>query len=159
MTRFSGSVDFSRRPPGHATTVPGTVNIRNLFALVLVTLHCLGADSEDSLVATRMKAIARDFKNLSGQVSDTTQKDSSIELIAAIRKNIAAAKTEKSSPASELSGAKLEEYQKRFVKGLGELEDRFGKLADAVKASDSAKISALLGEINTLKKDYHKVLR
>lgn len=135
------------------------MNLRILFALLLVSLSCLAAESEDSPVATRMKFIARDFKTLSGQISDTAQKDSSMELIAAIRKNITAAKTEKSAPASELSGAKLEEYQKQFIKGLGALEDRFGKLSDAVKAGDSAKISALLGEINTLKKDYHKVLR
>ncbi len=135
------------------------MNLRSLFALIFVSLSCLAAESEDSPVATRMKSIARDFKTLSGQISDTAQKDSSMELIAAIRKNITAAKTEKSGPASELSGTKLEEYQKQFTKGLGALEDRFGKLSDAVKAGESAKISALLGEINTLKKDYHKVLR
>lgn len=152
-------VCFQQTPPRDVISVQPTMTVRNLFALLLVTLSCLAAESEDSPVAIRMKLIARDLKTLSGQISDTAQKDSSMELIAAIRKNITAAKTEKSGPASELSGTKLEEYQKRFTKGLGELEDRFGKLSEAIKAGESAKISALLGEINTLKKDYHKVLR
>jgi len=130
-----------------------------LCALVFASVCCLAAESEDSPVAVRMKAIARDFKTLSAQAADASQKDSSIELIAAIRKNVSVAKTQKSGPASELSGTKLEEYQKRFTQGLGELDDRFGKLSAAVKAGDSKQITALLGEINTLKKQYHKELR
>jgi soluble cytochrome b562 len=130
-----------------------------LCALVFASVCCLAAESEDSPVAVRMKAIARDFKTLSSQAADASQKDSSMELIAAIRKNVSVAKTQKSEPASELSGTKLEEYQKRFAQGLGELDDRFGKLSAAVKAGDSKQITALLGEINTLKKQYHKELR
>lgn len=136
------------------------MNLRTYLCLLfLVSAACLAAESEDSPVAVQMKAIARDFKTLSGQIADTSQKDSSIELIATIRKNINTAKTQKSGPATELSGAKLEEYQKRFTQGLGDLDDRFGKLSAAVKAGDSKQITALLGEINTLKKQYHKELR
>ena len=130
-----------------------------LCALVFASLCCLAAQSEDSPVAVRMKAIARDFKTLSSQAADASQKDSSMELIAAIRKNVSVAKTQKSEPASELSGTKLEEYQKRFAQGLGELDDRLGKLSEAVKAGDSSRISSLLAEINTLKRNYHKELR
>ena len=130
-----------------------------LSLLLLVSSPCFAAESADSPVALRMKDIARDLKTLSGQISDASQKDASVELIAAIRKNIEGAKTQKSGPASELSGAKLEEYQKRFAKGLGDLDDRFGKLSAAVKAGDSKQIAALFGEINALKKEFHKELR
>lgn len=135
------------------------MNLRLLCAFLVTAVLQVVADSDDSPVAIRMKAIARDFKTLSGQVSDAAQKDGSIELIGGIRKNIAEAKTQKSGPASERSGAQLEEYQKRFNEGLAALDDRFGKLSEAVKAGDSTRIKALVAEINTLKKNYHKELR
>ena len=150
---------FTKTRPIDVATVPDMMKLHILCALLFTSVCILAADSEDSPVAVRMKAIARDFKTLSAQASDASQKDGSIELIAAIRKNITIAKTQKSGPASELSGAKLEAYQKRFAQGLGELDDRLGKLSEAIKAGKSSRISALLTEINTLKKNYHKELR
>ena len=119
----------------------------------------LAKAEEDSSVARQMKQIAKNFKTLSGQVSDVTKKDSSLELVGSMRKAVASVRSMDPAPAAKLEGESLKTYMAEYHKGLDEMDAQLQDLEKAISSENVKSAQEILDNLNKLKKVYHSDLR
>jgi len=128
------------------------------FGLLSLCSSLVNAE-EDSSVARQMKQIAKNFKTLSGQVSDVTKKDSSLELVGSMRKAVASVRSMDPAPAAKLEGESLKTYMAEYHKGLDEMDAQFQDLEKAIASDNLKGAQEILDNLNKLKKVYHSDLR
>jgi len=114
---------------------------------------------EDSSVARQMKQIAKNFKTLSGQISDVSKKESSLQLVGSMRKAVANARSMDPAPAAKLEGESLKTYMDEYHKGLDEMDAQLQNLEKAISSDNVKAAQEVLDNLNKLKKVYHSDLR
>ena len=114
---------------------------------------------EDSSVARQMKQIAKNFKTLSGQISDVSKKESSLQLVCSMRKAVANARSMDPAPAAKLEGESLKTYMDEYHKGLDEMDAQLQNLEKAISSDNVKAAQEVLDNLNKLKKVYHSDLR
>jgi len=139
--------------------------MKNRFESLLICLGLLtfcgsfAKAEEDSSVARQMKQIAKNFKALSGQVSDVSKKDSSLQLVGSMRQAVADVRSLDPAPAAKLEGESLKTYMAEYHKGLDEMDAQFQDLEKAIASDNLKGAQEILDNLNKLKKVYHSDLR
>lgn len=103
-----------------------------------------------------MEDLNRSWRKLRKQVSDPASNASSIELVAAIRKDSTKALTLEPDKARDIPEAERAKYIESYKKQMRKFDAKIGELSAAFKANDNAAAAALVKEIGAIQKEGHK---
>lgn len=127
-----------------------------VLAIFSVTPVLSGAEEEDTPLAKEMSVMNKSYRALKKQIGDVTKKDSSIELVQAMKKSAVAGKDYSPAKAKEVpenDKAKFAEGYKASVDGL---IAHFDKIEKALVAGNNEEAKTLFNEINAMKRKGHE---
>jgi len=126
------------------------------FALSLLSsaLHLRGEDENEAL-EQQMKILARGTRQLTQQVSDPAQQQSSVALLETLKKAAVDSKSINPRMTSQIPEAKRAQFLADYRTDLDELKDSFDQIEEAVKAGQYEKAKSLIATVNTIKKEGH----
>jgi soluble cytochrome b562 len=110
---------------------------------------------EASPVASQMKAINKDFRELRRQLRDPEKKEGSLALIQSLMGHLREAQKGEPSKTATLPESERKEFLKSYRSLLDEVIGTVEKLEKAVKAGQMEQAQALLSELNDQKKTGH----
>lgn len=125
-----------------------------LALLVIAATGSLYAEA-DSALENQMKILARGNRQLSQQVADPAQQQSTITLIENLKKAALDSKALEPRKTSEIPEAKRAQFLADFRTELDELMDSFNQIEEAVKTGQYDRAKSLLATVNTIKKEGH----
>jgi soluble cytochrome b562 len=131
------------------------VNSRILLPLVLIAVAVSLHAQADSALENQMKILARGNRQLSQQVSDPAQQQSTITLIESLKKAALDSKALEPRKTADIPEANRAQFLADFRTELDELKDSFDQIEEAVKAGQYDKAKTLLATVNSIKKEGH----
>lgn len=129
-----------------------------LGVLFLLSTASLAFAEEHSPLHDEMEAMNRNFRRVNRQAADPAQKDSTLQLVAAMRGNVEKAKTLIPPQAEKLDGEKKTDFLKKYQDYLDKLGKEIDDLESALKEDNADKVKSQLDTIRELKKTSHKDL-
>ncbi|MEI6082332.1 MAG: cytochrome b562 [Verrucomicrobiota bacterium] len=102
-----------------------------------------------------MKILARGMRQLTQQVANPTQSQSSISLLESLKKATVDSKAYEPRKTREISAEKKAAFLADYRTDLDELKDSLNQIEDAVKAGKFDQASSLISTVNAIKKDGH----
>ena len=130
----------------------------NVFVVLFALLMPLRLFAADSPLQVEMSAINRSVRALSRQYADPAQKASSLELVAALQKHAATAKTLTPPKANTGTAEEKAKYVDTFHKDLDKLLVEIAALKAAIAAGKTDVAKAEIDKIGQLKASSHKEL-
>jgi soluble cytochrome b562 len=115
-----------------------------------------GGGGKQSELNNKMKAMARDLKQLKGQIGDATKQQSTVDLLESAKKNAEAAKKLTPSKAKDVPEADRAKFITDFQAEMDKLIGDLSKTEDAVKAGKYDDAKKLYGELGMLKREGHE---
>lgn len=106
-----------------------------------------------------MKKIGKAFKVLRHQLSDPSQNDSSLALVATMHTQCEAALLLKPAKEADLPADQQADFQAKFEDGMKHFIGELDKLSDLIKAGDNAGAVAQLKVLGGLEHKDHKEFR
>jgi len=131
------------------------MNSRILLPLVLIAVAVSLHAQADSALDNQMKILARGNRQLSQQVSDPAQQQSTITLIESLKKAALDSKALEPRKTADIPEANRAQFLADFRTELDELKDSFDQIEEAVKAGQYDKAKTLLATVNSIKKEGH----
>jgi soluble cytochrome b562 len=131
------------------------MNSRILLPLVLIAVAVSLHAQADSALENQMKILARGNRQLSQQVSDPAQQQSTITLIESLKKAALDSKALEPRKTADIPEANRAQFLADFRTELDELKDSFDQIEEAVKAGQYDKAKTLLATVNSIKKEGH----
>jgi soluble cytochrome b562 len=131
------------------------MNSRILLPLVLIAVAVSLHAQADSALENQMKILARGNRQLSQQVSDPAQQQSTITLIESLKKAALDSKALEPRKTADIPEANRAQFLADFRTELDELKDSFDQIEEAVKAGQYDKAKTLLVTVNSIKKEGH----
>jgi soluble cytochrome b562 len=128
---------------------------RLLLPLVIIAVAGSLHAQADSALENQMKILARGNRQLSLQVADPAQQQSTITLIESLKKAAFDSKALEPRKTTEIPEAKRAQFLADFRTELDELKDSFDQIEEAVKAGQYDKAKSLLATVNSIKKEGH----
>jgi len=128
---------------------------RLLLPLVIIAVAGSLHAQADSALENQMKILARGNRQLSQQVADPAQQQSTITLIENLKKAAFDSKALEPRKTAEIPEAKRAQFLADFRTELDELKDSFEQIEEAVKAGQYDKAKSLLATVNSIKKEGH----
>ena len=128
---------------------------RLLLPLVLIAVACSLHAQVDSALENQMKILARGSRQLSQQVSDPAQQQSTITLIENLKKAALDSKALEPRKTSQIAEAQRTQFLADYRTELDALNDSFNQIEEAVKAGQYDKAKSLLAIVNSIKKEGH----
>lgn len=125
-----------------------------LIALSIIPIS-LRAEEDDSQLEQQMKILARGMRQLTQQVANPTQSQSSISLLESLKKATVDSKAYEPRKTREISAEKKAAFLADYRTDLDELKDSLNQIEDAVKAGKFDQASSLISTVNAIKKDGH----
>jgi len=125
--------------------------------LALSPLAASAQDKEkDTPLATEMKGMSKDFKQLKKQIADPTQKASSLDLLADIEKHVKAARELTPKNIDKVPEADRAAWMTDFKKQIDGLLAAYDKVQAAVSGDQFDQAKALLDDVLKLKREGHE---
>ncbi len=124
------------------------------LSLFAGTLH-LHAEEENEALEQQMKILARGTRQLTLQVADPAQQQSSVTLLETLKKAAVDSKALTPRMTSQMPEAKRAQFLADYRTDLDELKDSFDQIEEAVKAGQYEKAKSLIATVNTIKKEGH----
>jgi soluble cytochrome b562 len=128
-----------------------------VFALLL-PLRTFAVDEHDSQLHEQMEAINHNFRLVSRQYTDPSQKTSTLEFVAAMQLHAEKARTLTPPKVDKLAGDEQTKYLDAFHKDLDALVKEIGALRLAIVADKLDVAKAEIDKIQQLKGSSHKEL-
>lgn len=129
------------------------------LAASLAAAIVLPAHEEHTELGEHMEKISGAFRRLKRQAPDASKNEDSLERVALIKAEAAAARKLTPALTAEKPEAERAEFVAGFRKGIGELLVHLDKVEAALKAGDNAAVVELVGRIDAFQKDSHKKFR
>jgi soluble cytochrome b562 len=126
-----------------------------LLALPFYFLNCLEAQEVDSPLEGQMKILARGMRTLSNQVGDPSKQQENVALLDTLKKAATDSKGLSPRKTATIPENDREKFLSDFRTDLDELNDALNQVEEAVKAGQYDKAKALIGNVNTIKKEGH----
>jgi len=117
------------------------------------------APEEKTDLEKQMDVIGKSARALKKQIKDSTQNDTSLELVAKIRAAATASLTLIPAKAADLSGPDRDKFIASYQAGLRQFIDGVDTLAGALTAGDNVAAFKDLSRLFTLEKQDHKQFR
>ncbi len=128
-----------------------------ILALTLVaSTQIMKAEEGNSLLERQMKILAKGTRQLSQQVTDTAQQQSSVDLIEKLKKAVQDSKSIDPRMVETIPAADKAKFLTDYRGQMDMLFDAFTKIEDAVKAGNYAEAKSLLSSVNAIKREGHK---
>jgi len=131
------------------------MKLNQLLALVFIAVAGSLHAEADSALENQMKILARGNRQLSQQLADPAQQQSTITLIETMKKAALDSKALEPRKTSEIPDAKRAQFLADYRTDLDELNDSFSQIEEAVKAGQYDKAKSLLATVNSIKKEGH----
>lgn len=116
-------------------------------------------DSDHTELGDHMKKVARAFKLLRRQLSDPSQNDSSLALVAKMHTELEATLSLKPAKEADLPADQQAEFQAKFEDGMKHFLAQLDQLSDLIKAGDNAGAVAQAKKLGELEHQDHKEFR
>lgn len=112
-------------------------------------------EHEHTPLEDQMSAMNKAWRSIRRQIKDPSKNESTLELVAKVKK--AAQKSVGLTPilAKEKSGAAKEKFMAGYQKGMKRTVGLIGELEAALKKGDNAGAEAIVGKINDARKHGH----
>lgn len=133
-------------------------NIFILLIALLMPLRLFAAEGKDSPLQSQMDTINRSLRSLNRQYADPAQKASSLELVVAMEKHAATARTLTPPKAEKGTAEEKAKYLDAFHKDLDKLIKEIAALKVAIAADKTDVAKAEIDKIGQLKDSSHKEL-
>jgi soluble cytochrome b562 len=111
---------------------------------------------KDTDLEVRMKRIAKAFRQLRKQVADPTQNASSLQLVATMAAAAKEAEDMKPAKTEDIPADQQDKFVADFKAGIKDLEDRLGKLSDALAAGKNDVAAQMQKDLFEFEKKSHK---
>lgn len=116
-------------------------------------------DEDHTELGDHMEKVGKAFKQLRRQVSDASQNDSSLALVAKMRTELSAASLLKPAKEADLPPDQQADFQAKFQDGMKEFLGQLDKLSDMLKAGDNAGATEQVKKLGGLERQDHKQFR
>lgn len=116
-------------------------------------------DEDHTELGDHMEKVAKAFKLLRRQVSDASQNDSSLALVAKMRTELNAAALLKPAKEADLPPDQQAQFQAKFQDAMKEFLGNLDKLSDLLKAGDNAGAAEQVKKLGGLERQDHKQFR
>jgi len=128
-----------------------------ILAITLVTSsQFLRAEEGNSSLEHQMKILAKGTRQLSQQVNDPAQQQSSVGLIEDLKKAAQDSKSIDPRMAETVPAADKAKFLADYRAQMDKLSDAFTKIEEAVKAGQYAEAKSLLASVNSIKREGHE---
>ena len=128
-----------------------------ILAITLVTSsQFLRAEEGNSSLEHQMKILAKGTRQLSQQVNDPAQQQSSVGLIEDLKKAAQDSKSIDPRMAETVPAADKAKFLADYRAQMDKLSDAFTKIEEAVKADQYAEAKSLLASVNSIKREGHE---
>jgi soluble cytochrome b562 len=107
----------------------------------------------------KMDVVGKNLRKLKKQVSDSSQNDSSLQLLATMEGALKDAMNMTPEKAADLPDDEKAKFMADFKAGLNGMLDEFTKLETAIKAGQNDDAVKIVAEIEALEKKDHKAFR
>ena len=125
-----------------------------LAATLLTGMTLLHA--EDSPLEGQMKILAKDTKQLSQQIADSSQQQANIDLIEKIRSAVLEAKKLNPRKTASIPATDQAKFIADYQAQMDKLSDAYAQMEIALKAGNYEEARNLLSTVGSLKKEGHK---
>ncbi len=134
------------------------MNARFVLALLLALapLASKADDKKDNPIGKEMKGMNADFKQLKKQIGDPAQKDSSLKLIADMKKHAKTARGLTPDNAAKIPEADRTKWMDAYKKKMDDLLGEYDKLESAVSDGKTDEAKTLLGDVLNVKRQGHE---
>jgi soluble cytochrome b562 len=128
-----------------------------IFALTLVTsTQLLKAEEGNSSLEHQMKILAKGNRQLTQQVTDSAQQQSSVDLIEKLKKAAQDSKSIDPRMVETIPSADKAKFLADYRAQMDKLSDAFTKIEEAVKAGNYNEAKSLLASVNSIKREGHE---
>ena len=127
-----------------------------ILALTLVaSTQIMKAEEGNSLLERQMKILAKGTRQLSQQVTDTAQQQSSVDLIEKLKKAAQDSKSIDPRMVETIPAADKAKFLTDYRAQMDKLSEAFTKIEDAVKSGHYAEAKSLLTSVDGIKREGH----
>ncbi len=141
-----------------ARSTPLCLSIITLLVITPLMSVSRAADTEkpETELAREMKGMSKDFKTLKKQISDPSQKASSLALIADMEKHAKAARELTPANTAKVPEADKAKWMADYKKQIDDLIATYDKLEAAVSADKTADAADIMTKALSQKRDGHE---
>lgn len=127
-----------------------------LFLCLLAVLAIAAPVARTSPLEHEMKTIGAKVKALSKQIADKTQKESSLQLVAAIKSAAEKSKTLAPSKSKDIAQAERDAFMADYRKQLDRFGAELAKIETALKGDNFAQAETLFNGLKEIKREGHE---
>jgi soluble cytochrome b562 len=147
---------FSKPPKNPQAMIKQTITAVIAITAILLCAPRVSLAEDKTPLEEKMTAMNKNFKALKKQVDDPAKKDSSIEMIAALKKGAIESKDLDPAKAKDVPAGERAKFIADYKAGMDQMIAAIDKLDKAVRAGDAAGAKAVLEDLTKQKADGHK---
>ena len=131
-------------------------SLLTLAATLAIGFNVALAADDDTPLAKEMKAMNKSLRALKKQVADPEKKDANLELIASIRKGLAAATKLEPMKTKDVPAGEKAAYLEKYKKEMADLSKTYDMLESAIKDGKPDDAKKALDKLSDQKEQGHK---
>lgn len=127
-----------------------------LLATVALSFHVALAAEDDTPLAKEMKTVNKNLRTLKRQVSDASKKDENLQLLAGIKKSLAASAKLEPAKTKDVPAGEKSAYLDKYHKQIADLTKTFDDVETAVKGDKPDDAKKAFEKLSEQKEKGHK---
>ena len=127
-----------------------------LVALCLLAPALLNADELHTPLSKEMESLSKNLRQLGRQVTDSSKRDSSLQLVLAVEKSAATARTLVPAKAKEVPASDQAKFISDYQKQIDVLIGQLTKLEEATRAGNTDSANQILSSLRGIKREGHE---